>query len=107
MQNANEHVTKTPDDENAIILYGLSLDWYANMLLSVGRFNEALDNYLQAYQWCLKAFGKNHEQTVVILNDLGTVCSLLGQEDRAIGYLADAIETGNKKFLSLNYTYYH
>lgn len=72
----------------------MSRDWYANMLLSESRLSEALENYQKSYQLCTEIYGKNHEQTVILLNDLGTVCCLLGQHDRALGYLNDAIETG-------------
>jgi tetratricopeptide repeat protein 19 len=35
-----------------------------------------------------------HEQTVVLLNDLGTISFLMGEQDQAIDYLSKAIEIG-------------
>ncbi|XP_057325618.1 tetratricopeptide repeat protein 19 homolog, mitochondrial [Microplitis mediator] len=96
IEKIEEHAIKNPTDEDILVLWAMSRDWYANMLLSESRLSEALENYQKSYQLCTEIYGKNHEQTVILLNDLGTVCCLLGQHDRALGYLSDAIETGTK-----------
>ncbi|KAK0179301.1 hypothetical protein PV327_005066 [Microctonus hyperodae] len=92
LKHSETHVTNDPDDEDAAILCAMTLDWYGDLLTSQGRFKESLNNYLKAYELCLKVYGRNHEQTAVILNDLGTVCCLLDEHDRAIDYLMEAIE---------------
>ncbi|CAD6216345.1 GSCOCG00004498001-RA-CDS, partial [Cotesia congregata] len=95
IENIEEHAIKNPTDEDILVLWAMSRDWYARMLLSESRLSEALENYQKAYQLCVKVYGNSHEQTVVLLNDLGTVYCLLGQHDRALGYLNDAIERGS------------
>ncbi|KAG8034526.1 hypothetical protein G9C98_007602 [Cotesia typhae] len=96
IENIEEHAIKNPTDEDILVLWAMSRDWYARMLLSESRLSEALENYQKAYQLCVKVYGNSHEQTVVLLNDLGTVYCLLGQHDRALSYLNDAIERGIK-----------
>ncbi|XP_044015073.1 tetratricopeptide repeat protein 19 homolog, mitochondrial isoform X2 [Aphidius gifuensis] len=96
LKHIQDHAKLTPDDEDILILWAMTLDWYAKMLLSQSRLSEALDYYLEAYQLCLKVNGKQHQQTVVLLNDLGTTYCLLGQHDQALDYLFEAIEIGKQ-----------
>ena len=88
-----------PDDEDTIVLWAMSLDWYARMLLTQSKYDRALKYFEQAYHLCLRVHGAEHEQTVVLLNDLGTISCLLGEYDKAINYLTTAAEIGKKFFL--------
>lgn len=95
MENLQSHVEKDPENVNAILLQGMAFDWYAQMLLSQSRHTEAFKYFLQAYDICKKVNGEEHEQTVILLNDLGTVCYIQGEYDEAIKYLSTAARIGS------------
>ncbi|KAL1123721.1 hypothetical protein AAG570_001494 [Ranatra chinensis] len=82
------------EEEAALVLWAMTLDWYARFLLDRKRMDEALTNFQLAYDTCTRVNGEVHEQTVVLLNDLGTISFLLGDEDAAVTYLTRAIEIG-------------
>lgn len=73
----------------------MTYDWYARMLLSQSRYTEASKYFLQAYNISKKMYGEIHEQTVILLNDLGTVSYKQEKYDEAIEYLSAASEIGN------------
>lgn len=94
MRNLEKRVEEDEKDEDALSLWAMSLDWYARFLLERERMEEALNNFQKAYKMSLKVNGEIHEQTVVLLNDLGTINFLMGNNDEAIEYLQKAIEIG-------------
>ncbi|XP_025073229.1 tetratricopeptide repeat protein 19 homolog, mitochondrial isoform X2 [Pogonomyrmex barbatus] len=94
MENLKLHVEKDFDNNDAILLQGMTFDWYARMLLSQSRHTEAFNYFLQAYDICKKVNGEKHEQTVVLLNDLGTISYIRGEYDEAVKYLSLAAEIG-------------
>ncbi|XP_063973727.1 tetratricopeptide repeat protein 19 homolog, mitochondrial [Diachasmimorpha longicaudata] len=91
-----DRAKETPEDEDVLLLWGMTLDWYGKMLLSQSRLNEALKCYQQAHKLCHQVHGDEHHQTVVLLNDLGTVYCLLGEYEQALGHLSDAILIGQR-----------
>lgn len=95
MENLKSRIEKDPDDKDAILLQGMAYDWYAQMLLSQSRHTEAFNYFLQAYDVCKKVNGEEHEQTIILLNDLGTICCLQGEYDEAIKYLSAAAKIGS------------
>lgn len=107
IKHIQDHAKLLPDDDDVLILWAMTLDWYGKMLLSQSRLSEALDKYIEAYQLCIKVHGKEHEQTAVILNDLGTVYCLLGQHDQALDYLSEAIAIGKRKIKILILFFIH
>lgn len=101
MENLKSHVEKDPENKDAVSLQGMTFDWYAQMLLSQSRHTEAFNYFLQAYDICKKVNGEEHEQTVVLLNDLGTVSCIRGEYDEAIKYLSVATKIGNNILITL------
>lgn len=87
-------LVKDSEDEEVLMLWGMTLDWYARFLHEQNRLDEALSNYKQAYEMCVRLNGEVHEQTVILLNDLGTISFLKGDNDNAIYYMTKAVETG-------------
>ena len=77
----------------------MSLDWYARLLIRLSKFKLAKECFIKAYEMSLKVNGSLHDQTAVLLNDIGTVCSLMKNYDEALEYLDKAItvakETNN------------
>lgn len=88
------HLDNDPENENILILLAMTCDWYAQMLLSLGRYAEAHKYFEQSYNLCIKINGRVHEQTVNLLNYLGTVSCKMQEYDKAIEYLTTAIEIG-------------
>lgn len=89
-----DEVVKNSEDEEVLMLWGMTLDWYARFLHGQNRLDEALSNYKQAYEMSVRLNGEVHEQTVILLNDLGTISFLKGDSDNAIYYMTKAVETG-------------
>ncbi|XP_034948285.1 tetratricopeptide repeat protein 19 homolog, mitochondrial [Chelonus insularis] len=94
IQTMNTHLKDNPDDEETLILWATLKDWYAKMLTTQSRYPEALDNFLEAYKVCSQVNGKDHEWSLLLMNDLGMVLSVLGQHDDALKYLEEAVEIG-------------
>jgi len=86
---SNEEIS---DDTHA--LWAMSCDWYAQYLLNNGQYREALQQFEQAFSISVKLFGDTHPQTLVILNSLGTVCSRMGDDIKAVEYLNKAVALG-------------
>lgn len=84
------------DDQDTLALWGMSMDWYARFLLETNRKSEALTCFKKAYEMCVRVNGMEHEQTVILLNDLGTVSTLVGDNESALNYLEQAKKIGEK-----------
>lgn len=74
----------------------MALDYYAHFLLEANRLKEAYHCLDKAYKTCIQVNGKDHEQTVVLLNDLGTISNLMGNPDRAVSLIEEAVEIGSQ-----------
>ncbi|KAL6422356.1 hypothetical protein ACFW04_010598 [Cataglyphis niger] len=94
IENLKSHIEKDPENEDAVLLQGMTFDWYAQMLLTQSRNTEAFNYFLQAYNICKMINGEEHEQTIVLLNDLGTVSYIQGEYDEAVRYLSAATKIG-------------
>lgn len=101
MENLQSRIEKDPEDKDAMLLQGMTFDWYAQMLLSQSKHSEAFNYFLQAYDICKKMNGEEHEQTVILLNDLGTVSYMQGEYDEAIKYLSAAARIGSINMIIL------
>lgn len=83
-------------DEDTLLLWAMALDWYARFLVDMNRLPEAFEHFKKAYDLCVQINGMNNEETVVLLNDLGTICFVQNDLDSAISYLSQAVSIGNK-----------
>ncbi|KAJ9580804.1 hypothetical protein L9F63_024020, partial [Diploptera punctata] len=92
----NNKIEKGADDEDTSLLYGMSLDCYAKLLVDSNRLKEAFECFKKAYDLNVKINGEVHEETVVLLNDLGTVCIVQNDFDSAMSYLMKAVDIGEK-----------
>lgn len=78
-------------DEDTLLLWAMSMDWYARFLLNLHKFELAKQHFLKAYEMSARVNGPGHSQTAVLLNDIGSVCSLQKNYTEAIEYLEKAI----------------
>ncbi|KAG8238488.1 hypothetical protein J437_LFUL004951 [Ladona fulva] len=90
------------DDEDTVLLLALTEEAYARYLLQQRRLTES-QTYLESalkhleHGISLTQRGPDEEfRTALLLNDLGSVCSLRGDQEGAIQYLDKAIETGER-----------
>lgn len=94
------HLQKKVDggskDEDTLLLWAMTLDWYARFTLDKRRYNEAFTLFEKAFETNVQVNGVDHEQNVILLNDLGTVCCLLNNYDEAIKYLSQAVSISKK-----------
>nr|XP_054773940.1 tetratricopeptide repeat protein 19, mitochondrial-like isoform X2 [Lytechinus pictus] len=98
----------TPDDStveshdkimNLKSLLGMCLDAYARFLGATNRLADAERLYKRALEICesdLQVDGSPHPRTVVLLNDLGTICDMRGNRDNAIEHVQRAVELAEK-----------
>ncbi|KAA0201393.1 hypothetical protein HAZT_HAZT001741 [Hyalella azteca] len=66
-------------DEDTRVLYAMSLEQYARLLHSIGRYELARTHLQEALGVCVSINGPHHLQTAVLKNDIG---SLYAQEKR-------------------------
>ncbi|XP_008193607.2 tetratricopeptide repeat protein 19 homolog, mitochondrial [Tribolium castaneum] len=88
--------TQKNDSVDAQMLYGVIQDWYSQFLLDVGDVKQALIHLREAYNACKRTKGRNSEQSMLLLNDLGTTSFRAGDIDNAQGYLKEAITVGRE-----------
>ncbi|KAJ8680903.1 hypothetical protein QAD02_016690 [Eretmocerus hayati] len=91
-----KHIDAATEDLDIIALWGMNLDWYSHMLLAINRYSEAMKLLEKAYDVCVQLNGELHEQSIILLNDLGSVSFLKGNLDDAEVYLRKATEIGDK-----------
>ncbi|XP_015510846.1 tetratricopeptide repeat protein 19 homolog, mitochondrial isoform X1 [Neodiprion lecontei] len=96
LKHLQDKVDKGEEDEDVIVLWAMTMDWYARLLLSQSKHDKAFEYFLKAYEVSLKINGEKHEQTAVLLNDLGTISFMKGDNDGAIDYLTKATEIGKE-----------
>ncbi|XP_011506239.1 PREDICTED: tetratricopeptide repeat protein 19 homolog, mitochondrial, partial [Ceratosolen solmsi marchali] len=89
-------IDEEKQDDNVVALWEVNVDWYAHMLLAASRYSEAMKYMEKAYVACVKHNGETHEQSVVLLNDLGLISFMKGNLDDALHYLNKAVEIGEK-----------
>jgi tetratricopeptide repeat protein 19 len=82
------------DSVDAQMLYGIIQDWYSQFLLDKGEVGKALVHLKQAYDSCKRTKGRDSEQSMLLLNDLGTTSFRAGDVESAQGYLKEAISVG-------------
>lgn len=79
-------------EKDTILLWAMSVDWYARYLLASGKLKDAIEHFKKALEVSEKVNGVSHPQTLVLLNDIGSVHSLLKEYESAIEIFKKAIE---------------
>lgn len=93
---AQENKIKSENDtsEDTNVLWGMSRDWFAQYLMENGKFKEAFNQFQEAFLTSCELFGDTHSQSLILLNSLGTVCSLMGNDNKAVDYFSKAVALG-------------
>lgn len=77
-------------------LLGMALETYGRFLLGHRRLSESVPIFERALTSAAKVLGTEHEQYLVLMNDLATAHILLRQYDQATQILDSAIASGQK-----------
>ncbi|XP_050077983.1 tetratricopeptide repeat protein 19 homolog, mitochondrial [Anopheles maculipalpis] len=88
-----EKLKQLGDDNGKEIreLWGITKNWYAQLLMESKRFAEAKQAFLQAYEAYTEIHGKLTEEGLTILNNLSVACSNLEDYASAERFLKEAI----------------
>ncbi|XP_013779409.1 tetratricopeptide repeat protein 19, mitochondrial-like [Limulus polyphemus] len=84
----------TETEQDDIILWAMSCDWYARHLMSKGDLKNAQQLYEKSLAVSEKVNGPSHPKTLILMNDIGSVASMRKDFDVAISYLNQAIDRG-------------
>jgi len=83
-----------PENEDVLGLYTITLDAYARYLMNQGQTDNARTYFRKAYNTSVKLNGEVFEMNVILLNDLGTLCYVQGNLDKALHYFRKAEKIG-------------
>lgn len=81
----------SPPDHDTLILWAMSLEQYAHLLLRIGRYQPAREQLQEALAVCRQVMGDTHLQTAVLRNDIGTIYSMEKRYDEAAEEIQQAI----------------
>ncbi|XP_062552573.1 tetratricopeptide repeat protein 19 homolog, mitochondrial [Armigeres subalbatus] len=91
-----DNLKKAGDDKEIMELWGITKNWYAQLLMELKRFTEARDCFKQAYDAYTQIHGTLTEEGLTILNNLSVACSNLEDYASAEKYLLEAIRLASK-----------
>jgi len=83
-------------DEDTLVLWGMSRDVYGQYLMSLGYHQKARDQFKQAYDISCEINGEMDEQSLVLLNSLGTISATMGDAKMAEQYFQELIQKARK-----------
>lgn len=86
-----DKLKKVEEDQELRELWGITKNWYAQLLMEVKRFAEAKTCFQEAYNAYTEIHGKLTEEGLTILNNLSVACSNLEDYASAEKYLLEAI----------------
>ncbi|XP_055634436.1 tetratricopeptide repeat protein 19 homolog, mitochondrial [Toxorhynchites rutilus septentrionalis] len=86
-----DSLRKVGEDKEILELWGITKNWYAQMLMEAKRFAEARNCFRQAYDAYTQIHGNLTEEGLTILNNLSVACSNLEDYTSAESYLKEAI----------------
>ncbi|XP_059092235.1 tetratricopeptide repeat protein 19 homolog, mitochondrial-like [Tigriopus californicus] len=96
--NTQEKKVKNGDlDENTLALWGMSRDWFAQYLLDNGDYSGAFTEFQNAFLTSCELFGDSHPQSLVLINSLGTVASMMDDQARAVSYFQKAVKLASSE----------
>ncbi|XP_063830624.1 tetratricopeptide repeat protein 19 homolog, mitochondrial [Ostrinia nubilalis] len=75
-------------------LLAMTEDWYGRLFLDCQQIEQSLPLLISSLKWMREVSDVDKEHIVIQLNDIGTVCDLLGKADESINYFKEAIELG-------------
>lgn len=92
LMKLNEAVSLTEEDKNTLVLWAMGIDWYARHLMDRGFLQDAQQYFEKALAVSERVNGTSHPQTLVLINDIGSVASLRKDFDSAVNLFKTAID---------------
>lgn len=83
-------------EKDTVLLWAMSTDWYARFLMTRGKLVEAQARFEEALKVSKSINGPDHPQTLVLMNDIGSVAALREDYASAIALFSSAIEKGRR-----------
>lgn len=79
-------------NKNDLALLGWSYDWFAKHLVAINDYENAIEMLRRALEISSKILGPLHEQTLILLNDLGTTLAMSNLPEEGKTYIQRAVE---------------
>lgn len=92
LEKLKEKLKKFGDDEELRELYGLTRNWYAQLLMDKQLFKLAREHFEEAYKVYTELHGEKTMEGIMILNNLSVACSEMDDVVGAIENLKKVIE---------------
>lgn len=92
LEKLGEKVQRFKDDTDLRELYGLTKNWYGQLLMDKALFLEAKKLFAEAYEIYVEIHGEKTEEGIMMLNNLSVACTELKDLVSAIEYLKRAIQ---------------
>lgn len=80
------------EKKNELALLGWSYDWFAKHLLTMNDYSAAAIMLHKAYEISSKVLGPFHDQTLILLNDIGTTLAMNDSPDEGRKFMKKAVE---------------
>jgi len=84
--------TLSDEKKDALALLGWSYDWFAKHLVNMNDYNGATDMFQRAMQISSKVLGQQHDQTLILLNDIGTTLAMNNEPEKGRNFIKKAVE---------------
>ncbi len=84
-------------DEDTLALCGLCHEQYAHFLLNQNFYAESRSEFEKAHECCVKCYGKGHEQSLVLVNQMGVLSTLMGDFESAADHFKQAVHFSQDK----------
>lgn len=78
--------------KTGLALLGWSYDWFAKHLIAVNDFNGATDLLRKALEISTKVLGPFHDQTLILLNDVGTTLAMNNSPEEGMTFIKKAVK---------------
>lgn len=78
LKKLEEKMKSTADDPEIKELWGMTKNWYAQALMQLNSMKDARTAFEDAYKTYLEIHGKLSEDGLLLLNNLGVVCTQVG-----------------------------
>lgn len=80
------------DRKSELALLGWSYDWFAKHLISLNDYDGAADMLQRAANISSKILGPLHDQTLILLSDVGTTLAMNNSPETGTTYIKQAVE---------------
>ncbi|KMY90927.1 tetratricopeptide repeat protein 19 homolog, mitochondrial isoform X1 [Drosophila simulans] len=92
LQQLAKLLEKMPDDKDILELYGLTKNWFGQLLMKQGKYLEAKNLFKEAFDTLINVYGAVNDASVTILNNISVAYVNLEKYTEARETLLEAME---------------